>query len=232
MKKQCPTCESIYTDANQKYCLKDGAVLKAYDPGKTTLRFSTSPMTQPTWQRIRPIFAVAAFLLVIVIGVGLVLWQNSSHSSTVQVAESPTPGTSPTPVQVPESPMSLTSPTPKQDSARQNIGQIIRKDGSIEDYIWISIGSGGTFEISKDMDGNDRRQILIKDVSRIDILGPSKLMENGRYIRNIWAKVKISLHGGQSLENVYINAVGNWSYKTKIWSSYIDDNVIAITFTS
>jgi hypothetical protein len=111
------------------------------------------------------------------------------------------------------------------------VAQVIRKDGSIEDCI--SIGTwNGVFEIAKDVNGSDRRQVYFKDVSRIDIIGPSKIMENGRLMANIWAKAKIHLRRGQILENVYINAVGNLYYKTNLWGCYIDDNVIAITFNS
>lgn len=117
-------------------------------------------------------------------------------------------------------------------------GTVTRKGGKTEDYIWINTGKFGShnFDFAYDRDGKDKREINIENVSRIDIFGSTKLIENGKYIKNIWAKCKITLHKGKPLNNVFINISGlgglhEWYYKTKNgYGSRVDENVVRITF--
>lgn len=109
------------------------------------------------------------------------------------------------------------------------LGQIMRKDGSVEVFISINMGLGGNgknFYVYTSANGTDKREISIDDVSRIKIIEPSRIIDD----RRTWQKAIITLCKGRILENLFINAVGNWYYKTDVWGSYIDENVEAITF--
>lgn len=116
-------------------------------------------------------------------------------------------------------------------------GQVIRRDGSTEEYNWINTGKWGglSFDIAFDADGKERREIRLSDVSRVDFLGPSRLMEGDRYIKNIWAKARVTLGTGKVLDDIFLNTSGigghwKWCYETELWVGDIDDTVAAVTF--
>lgn len=120
--------------------------------------------------------------------------------------------------------------------SQQFPGQIIRKDGTTENFIQFSFGQGDTryFPFATDMDGKNVREINGNDIFRIDILGSSRLIENGVYLKNIWAKAKITFRDEKKLDNVYLNIAGldsrAWNYRSDFYLGKIDDEVSSIIF--
>lgn len=121
-------------------------------------------------------------------------------------------------------------------NSQQFPGQIIRKDGSTENFTQFSFGQGDTryFPFATDIDGKNVREINGNDIFRIDMLGSSRLIENGVYLKNIWAKAMITFRDEKKLENVYLNIAGlvsrAWNYRSDFYLGKIDDEVLSIIF--
>lgn len=128
------------------------------------------------------------------------------------------------------------SDNPPQDLENYS-GQIIRKDGSKENFTQFSFGKGDTryFPFSTDMEGKVIREINGNDISKINIIGSTRLIQNGVYIKNIWAKSNITFRDNKKLENVYLNLSGlingrEWDYRTDFYIGKIDSDVSEIIF--
>ncbi len=104
--KACPTCNRTYADESLTYCLADGSLLSApYDPeatqrlhlphtdnsAQTEVLLSDPPTPQPLKQtKSSALKYIALVLLVLIVGVGIMVWLNSGAKETIIATASST----------------------------------------------------------------------------------------------------------------------------------------------
>lgn len=201
--KRCPQCHRTYVDDTLSFCLDDGVTLVAashrIDPPPTQVLPSTPQVERkslPAYVYLIGTFLAVALLLVLIVGVGFLVWFKSGKTSGGgSGSPSPSPYTrrSPTP-----------SPSPTTDSFDNYLAKLLWGTWTWNSFVVTYAPDGtGTYKNSSELCFNFR--YTVKDaVLHIVALGDTKCGPSG-------LDYKISIDGDDLRQEYTGNGyVTNW----------------------